>query len=85
MSNKLFQRSVAAIVAVGAIAATVQTANAGRHYYFHFGAPDGTQAYNSRVIAGAAPSAYSTYIKGIRCHYEYRVQYGERVRFEVCN
>lgn len=50
---------------------------------------DGTQAFNSRAIAGAAPNALATYQGGIRCHYEYRVQwnsYGsQRVRVEVCN
>jgi hypothetical protein len=51
--------------------------------------PDGTYAYNYKVIAGVTPDFYSTFIRGQRCHYEYRVQFGlygkERIRVVVCN
>jgi hypothetical protein len=71
-----------------AVIAGCATASAGGASPFFF-VPDGTQAFNSRAIAGAAPNSYATYIEGIRCHYEYRVFWGsngrERVRVEVCN
>jgi hypothetical protein len=47
--------------------------------------PDGSQYFNSRAVAGAAPNLGATFIYGVRCHYEYRIQYGERVRVQVCN
>jgi hypothetical protein len=53
-------------------------------YYANPYFSDGTQQYQSRVIAGAAHNLYSTYIDGVRCHYEYRVAYGSRIRVEVC-
>ncbi len=57
-----------------------------------FGNPywsDGSKPYNERVIAGSAYNTYSTFIRGVRCHYEYRVVWGsygkQRIRYEVCN
>jgi len=47
--------------------------------------PDATYYYNQGVIAGVTPDFYSTFIRGQRCSYEYRVQYGQRIRITVCN
>lgn len=80
MKSILTGTALAAVVLAGSIS----SAAAGSlffypHYY------DGSQAYNSRVIAGAAPNAYSTFIYGARCSYEYRYVGGARVRYQVCN
>jgi hypothetical protein len=44
---------------------------------------DGSQAYNARAVAGAAPNALAT-ARGARCEYRYIVQNGQRVRYEIC-
>ena len=44
---------------------------------------DGSQAFNSRAVAGAAPNALAT-ASGVRCEYRYVVQNGQRVRYQVC-
>ncbi len=46
---------------------------------------DASQAYNSRVVAGAAPNWYATFIEGDRCSFVYRVVNGQRIRYQVCN
>ncbi len=75
------------VAALAGTTAMAGPAQAGGSYAPYF--TDGTQAYNSRVIAGAGPNWYATFIRGVRCHYEYRVQYGpagpERIRIRVCN
>lgn len=88
MKSQLMTRITMAAAAFAVVAGVATTASAGGVSPFFF-VPDGTQAFNSRAIAGAAPNSYATYIDGVRCHYEYRVHWGihgrERVRVEVCN
>jgi hypothetical protein len=44
---------------------------------------DGSQAYNARAVAGAAPNPLAT-AAGVRCEYRYVNQNGQRVRYEIC-
>jgi hypothetical protein len=44
---------------------------------------DGSQKWLGRTVAGAAPNILATGA-GVRCSYVYRVQNGQRVRYEVC-
>lgn len=80
-------RRAMALAALVGLAFAAAPANAGGFDYPHF--RDGTQAYNSRAIAGAGPNWYATFIRGVRCQYEYRVVRGpngpQRIRVEVCN
>ena len=46
---------------------------------------DGSQARNSRTIAGAAPNSIATFQGGVRCEYRYIYQNGKKVRYEYCN
>ncbi len=71
--------TLAIFAAMPVLSASAQSANK----YPNF--RDSSQAYNSRVIAGAAPNWYATFIEGDRCSYQYRVINGQRVRYEVCN
>lgn len=85
--NKNFRPALAAAAFTMAALSASSASAAGFNFFSLYN--DGTQAYNSRAIAGAAPNALATYQGGIRCQYEYRVQwtsYGrQRVRVEVCN
>lgn len=76
------------LAALGGVALLATAAGAhAKSPYFWFNPyfSDGTQAAQSRVIAGASPNLYSTYIDGVRCHYEYRVRYGQRVQVYICD
>ena len=88
MKTDTYIRPAVAAAAFAIAAMTASSASAAGFNFFSL-YNDGTQAYNSRTIAGAAPNALATYQGGIRCHYEYRVQwnsYGsQRVRVEICN
>lgn len=44
---------------------------------------DGSQAFNSRAVAGAAPNALATG-RGVRCEYRYVVRNGQRIRYQYC-
>jgi hypothetical protein len=76
------------LLAAGILAAAAGAGQAKSLFYTPF-TQDATYAYNYNVIAGVTPDFYSTFIRGQRCHYEYRVQYGpygkERIRITVCN
>lgn len=80
-------RCAMALAAIAGLALATTPARAGGFDYPHF--RDGTQAYNSRAVAGAGPNWYATFIRGVRCQYEYRVVRGangpQRVRVEICN
>ena len=80
---------LATTVLAGALLAGAATASQAKGFFYYPRTADATQAYNYNTIAGVAPDFYSTFIKGVRCQYEYRVAYGphgpERVRVEVCN
>ncbi|MGI9402821.1 MAG: hypothetical protein ACR2O0_16305 [Rhizobiaceae bacterium] len=86
-TNKFFRPAIAATVFAVVAASSVPASAAGFGYFSLYN--DGTQAFNSRAVAGAAPNALATYRDGVRCHYEYRNQWGaygnQRVRIEVCN
>ncbi|MEM7464452.1 MAG: hypothetical protein AAF362_17415 [Pseudomonadota bacterium] len=76
----------ASAFAIAAISATSASATGFGYFNLYH---DGTQAFNSRAIAGAAPNALATYQGGIRCQYEYRVQWTpagpQKIRHQVCN
>ncbi len=80
-------RAAIALAALAGLTLAAAPASAGGLDYPHF--RDRTQAYNSRAIAGAGPNWYATFIRGVRCQYEYRVVNGakgpQRVRVEICN
>ncbi|MFZ1814273.1 MAG: hypothetical protein WBO55_05550 [Rhizobiaceae bacterium] len=84
MSNLLKATGLAALLLAGASV----SAQAGGYssWGLHY---DGTQPYHSRAVAGAAPNSHATFYHGVRCHYEYRVQYGaygaQRIQVQVCN
>ena len=78
------RKFVAMSLVAGVVAGAAGAAEAKGLYYSPY-APDSTYAYNYNVIAGVTPDWYSTFIRGQRCSYEYRVQYGQRVRLTVCN
>lgn len=82
MRNLVTKAVLAGLVVAGA--ATAASA-ASPYFYYNPYYHDGTQAFHSRAIAGAAPNAYSTFIYGVRCSYEYRNIGGARVRYQVCN
>ena len=44
---------------------------------------DGSQQYNSRAVAGAAPNRLATG-RGVRCEYRYVVRNGQRIRYRYC-
>ncbi|GIL00653.1 MAG: hypothetical protein BroJett030_05520 [Alphaproteobacteria bacterium] len=44
---------------------------------------DGSQSFNSRAVAGAAPNSLATG-RGVRCEYRYVVRNGVRERYEFC-
>lgn len=46
---------------------------------------DGSQARNSRTIAGAAPNSLATFQGGVRCEYRYTYRNGQKQRYEYCN
>ena len=73
-----------AIFATSVVAGSAANA-AGKSGFFYPHFTDGTQAYNSRVIAGAAPNWHATFIEGDRCSFFYRVVNGQRLRYQVCN
>jgi hypothetical protein len=47
-------------------------------------APDGSQQWLGRTVAGAAPNIIATGA-GVRCEYRYIVQNGQRIKFQYCN
>jgi len=51
----------------------------GNFYY-----SDGSQARNSRTIAGAAPNSLATFQGGVRCEYRYGYVNGQKQRYEYC-
>jgi hypothetical protein len=73
------------LLGVGLALGTAGAASAKSWYFYSPFTKDATYHYNQGVIAGVTPDFYSTFIRGQRCHYEYRVQYGERIRITVCN
>ena len=44
---------------------------------------DGSQQWLGRTVAGAAPNIIATGA-GVRCSFAYRVQNGQRVKYEIC-
>lgn len=81
-----FARVFSACAIFGAALAVAAPAVAQTVYFPGF--RDGSQAYNSGVIAGAGPNWYSTFIRGERCEYRYRTvvtQDGpQKLRYQVC-
>ena len=44
---------------------------------------DGSQEFNARAVAGAAPNVLAN-AGGVRCEYRYIVQNGQRIRYQFC-
>ncbi len=77
----LFAKSAIALAVLAASAVSASAFGGAFGSYFY---SDGSQQRLSRTVAGAAPNARAT-AAGVRCSYQYFIQNGERVRYEICN
>lgn len=86
MSNNLRSTTIAAAAVAIAVAMlpTLGNAQTVGGFYGKYIVPDGSQATQSRAVAGASPNAAAT-ARGVRCGYMYVVRGGVRYQHYVCD